>query len=242
LEGKQHRLADGPKDEPDGPTYRAAVKRFAEILHCAEADKAEDDNLVITILDRYAVHLKNAERARSLEMFENVAGPAVAEFGGLKYKELKIMHIQAWLDKMGQARGEIKGGRARKASGRVKRWGNTMKGLAVDKLQAAFSWAEQQGMISRNLLDGRAKKSLGIKRRGSRGRDYVIQPGEHAKLCSVAKPYFVDLLTFLHGTGCRPGEVYNATAKHYDRKLGAIVFPWQAQPPDYVHKTAQKTE
>jgi hypothetical protein len=60
LEGKQHRLADGPKDEPDGPTYRAAVQRFAEILPCAPADKAEDDNLVIPILDRYAVHLENA--------------------------------------------------------------------------------------------------------------------------------------------------------------------------------------
>jgi hypothetical protein len=55
--GRQHCLAAGPKDEPDGPTYLAAVKRFSELMHCAQADSLEDRNLVITILDRYARHL-----------------------------------------------------------------------------------------------------------------------------------------------------------------------------------------
>jgi hypothetical protein len=39
---RQRLLAKGPKDEPDGFTYQAAVKRFAEIVHLSNADKAEN--------------------------------------------------------------------------------------------------------------------------------------------------------------------------------------------------------
>ncbi len=232
---RQHLLASGPKDEPDGPTYRAAVKKFSEIIHVAEADRAEDNNLVITILDRYAVYLKNQGRERTLDMFRRCCDSAVEGFGHLKYKDLKIMHVQEWLDKMGLERGRSRGNR-------VKKWGHTMKRMAVDKLQAAFSWAVQQGMISRNIINGLARQSLGIRRNGaSRGRDYVLPPGEHAKLLTVAKPYFADVIQFLHGTGCRPGEAYNPTARNYDRTRGAIVYRHDAEPPDYVHKTARKT-
>jgi integrase len=233
--GKQHRLACGPKDGPGGPTYLAAVNKFSELMHCAEADRAEDNNLVITILDRYAVHLKNQGRERTLDIFRRCCDSAVREFGHLKYKELKVMHVQSWLDKMGLERGRSRGNRVRK-------WGHTMKRLAADKLQAAFSWAVQQGMITRNVINGPARQSLGIRRKGaSRGRDYVLQPGEHAKLAGLAKPYFADLIEFLHATGCRPGEAYNATAKDYDRARGAIVYRHDAEPPDYVHKTARRT-
>jgi integrase len=236
FKGKQHCLASGPKDEPDGPTYQAAVQKFSEVIHVAEADRAEDNNLVITILDRYAVHLKNQVRERTLDMFCRCCDSAVQEFGHLKYKDLKIMHVQAWLDTMGLERGRSRGNRIRK-------WGHTMKRLAVDKLQAAFSWAVQQGMIPRNIINGPARQALGIRRRGaSRGRDYVLQPAEHTKLVGVAKPYFADLLEFLHGTGCRPGEAYHATAKNYDRARAAIVFRHDAEPPDYIHKTARRTD
>jgi integrase len=232
---RQRLLAKGPKDEPDGPTYQQAVRKFSEIIHCGEADRAEDNNLVITVLDRYAVHLRNQDRERTLEMFRRCAESAMEEFGHLKYKDLKIMHVQAWLDKMGRERGRSPGNRIRK-------WGHTMKRLAVDNLQAAFSWGVQQGMITRNLINGPARLSLVLRRKGaSRGRDYVMQPGEHRKLVGVAKPYFADLLEFLHGTGCRPGEAYYATAKNYDRAQGAIVHRHDAEPPDYVHKTARKT-
>jgi len=155
------------------------------------------------------------------------------EFGSLAYEELKLYHVQKWLDKMGTERGRSKGNRLRK-------WGHTMKRLAIDKLQAAFSWAEQQGLLSRNLLDRKAKKALGLRRKGSRGREYVLRPDEHDQMVAIAKPYFADLLNFLEGTGCRPGEAYHCEAMHYDRALGAIVYRWDATV-GYIHKTAQKT-
>jgi hypothetical protein len=118
-QGTQRCLACGPKDEPDGPTYKAAVKKFAEIMHVAGADRAEDDNLVITVLDRYAVHLRNQKRMRSFRMVRDYLQSGIEEFGSLKVKDLKNLHVQAWLDKMGQERGEHRG--------RVKKWGETIE-------------------------------------------------------------------------------------------------------------------
>jgi len=230
---RQRLLAKGPKDEPDGSTYQAAVRKFAEIMHLSKADKAEDGNLVCTILELYAKHLKNQGRNRTLEMVLGCLGSANEEFGRLKYEELKLYHVQTWLDKMGTERGRSKGNR-------LKKWGDVMKRLAIDKLQSAFSWAEQQGLIVKNLIDRKAKKALGLRRKGTRGREYVLKPDEHDKMVSISKPYFADLLTFLEGTGCRPGEVYHCEAVHFDRSLGAIVFQWDATE-GYVHKTAQKT-
>lgn len=232
--GRQHLLARGTKDEPDGPTYKAAVQKFSEIMQLSQADKATDDNLVCTILELYAKHLKNQGRKRTLEMVLSCLKSANDDFGQLRYEELKMYHVQAWLDRMGTERGRSKGNRLR-------RWGDVMKRLAIDKLQAAFSWAEQQGLISKNLIDRRATKSLGIRRKGTRGREYVLQPGEHAKIVAVSKPYFADLVNFIEGTGCRPGEAYHCEAMHYDRDLGAIVYRWDATE-GYIHKTAQRTE
>jgi hypothetical protein len=74
-------LAKGPKDEPDGPTYQAAVKKFAEIMHLSEADKAEDGNLVclthrVVSGSRLAVDPHAARGQHGLE------GATVAAAGG----------------------------------------------------------------------------------------------------------------------------------------------------------------
>ncbi len=228
--GRQVPLASGPKDEPDGPTYKAAVKKFAEVMQVGEAAKAEGDNLVVTVLDLYAVHLKNQNRLKTLDILLRCTKSAVAEFGSLKVRDLKPMQVQAWLDRMGTNRGIHRG--------RVRQWGDTMKRMAYDKLMAAFNWAVKQKMITRNPID---RGAVELRKKGSRGRDYVLKSGEHEKIVAGSRQNFADLLTFFAGTGCRPGEAYNATAAHYDRDLGAIIYRWDA-PEGYVHKTARKTE
>jgi len=140
--GRQIPLAVGPKDEPTGPTYLAALKKFAEVMQVGEASKAEDDNLVITVLDLYAVHLKNQDRLKTLDILLRCTKSAVEDFGPLKVRDLKPLHVQAWLDRMGTNRGMHRG--------RVCQWGDTMKRMAYDKLMAALNWAVKQKMIPRN--------------------------------------------------------------------------------------------
>src|SRR5947209_1684306 len=77
---RKHLVAHGPKDEPDGPTCQAAVKMFAEIMHLSMADMAENGNLVCTILELYAKHLKNQGRTRTLEMVMRCLQSANEEF------------------------------------------------------------------------------------------------------------------------------------------------------------------
>jgi hypothetical protein len=103
--GRQVPLASGPKDEPDGPTSKAAVKKFSEVMQVGEAAKAEDDSLVITVLDLYAVHLKNQQRLKTLDILLRCTKSAVEDFGPVKVRDLKPLHVQAWLDRMGTDRG-----------------------------------------------------------------------------------------------------------------------------------------
>ena len=54
---------------------------------------------------------------------------------------------------------------------------------------------------------------------------------------------FAVLLRLLEHTGCRPGELYNATADDWDEALGGFVFPADAEPEKqegFTHKTARK--
>ncbi len=44
--GKQHTLAEGPDDFPNGPTYQAALRKFSEITALADADVAKDQKLL----------------------------------------------------------------------------------------------------------------------------------------------------------------------------------------------------
>jgi integrase len=110
--------------------------------------------------------------------------------------------------------------------------------MAYARFQAAFAWAAKVGWITKNPI---RPGSVEVQRGGSRGRDYVLRPGEHAKMVAVVKPAVADLLNFLEGTGCRPGEAFNATVADYDAALGAIIYRHDAQPPAFVHKTARKT-
>jgi integrase len=236
-QGRQHCLAAGPRDEPDGPTYLRAVKRFAELMHCAQADQAQDGNLVITILDRYAVHLRNKGRTGSYNIFKDRLATAILEFGQIPIRDLKAMHVTAWLDKMQQGR-VVKVGRKGRQYERFCRWGPTSRRMAAQALLTSLNWAVKQGMITKNPL---TKEALDLDRVVGRSQDYVVRPGEHEALVTLAKSYFGELLAVLAATGCRPGELYHATAANYDESLQALVYKARPEDDMYVHKTARKT-
>ena len=229
--GKQHCLATGPKDEPDGPNYRRAQEEFAKLVIMPETETTNDDVTVSTLVSRYKHHLERHGRARSKDMISHRLDSALEHFGNLRIRDLKPFHVQRWLDAMRESRGQHKG--------RDKRWGDTMTNTAAERLVGVFRWAVKQGMITRNPV---AMSSLTVPDARRRSRDFVLPTGEHEALVSESNPKLARLLQFLHGTGCRPGEAYNASAKHYDPVRKAIVFRWDAQAPDYVHKTARKTK
>src|ERR1700730_9030969 len=149
-QGRQPLLAAGPKDEPDGPTYQAAVQRFAQIMHAGETARAEDNCLVSAVISRFYFSLKRDERDKTLALCRCLLDPAIAEFGNFKVKDLKPFHVNDWLHKMSSPK-------RWKGKGRERPWGGTTKHSAIGKLSQAFYWAKKQGMITANPIAGMEK-------------------------------------------------------------------------------------
>jgi integrase len=121
--------------------------------------------------------------------------------------ELKPFHVTKWLDD----HPSWKGGRRH----------------AVIAVRRAFSWADQQGILSPNPL--RTLKADRVKR-----RTRVLTKPELAEiLAAIRDGQFREFMQAMLETGCRPSEVARVTAANVDLNLGVWVFD--------QHKTAKKT-
>jgi integrase len=88
---------------------------------------------------------------------------------------------------------------------------DTTKSIRLRSVSAAFGWAVRCELIGDNPL-----KRVPKPRSRSRGKEAVISPENRAKLMAHASPAFRQVLTVLHGTGCRPGEACRITAADFD--------------------------
>jgi integrase len=217
-QGRQHLLASGPKDEPDGPTYRAAVERFARVMHLGEAVRAEDGVRVSVVISRYYHHLEQAGRGRSQRLAESMLDPAIAAFGHVLVRELKPFAVSDWLAAQHT-------------------WGSSSRATALSYLGMAFNWAVRQGMIAKNPVAGMSKPEMRV-----RGKEMVMPEALQDLLVAEANPALAKVLRVLRGTGARPAEVTNADCRHYRPAIGALVFPWNPPPGEYRWKNGKKTK
>jgi integrase len=214
---RQWLLAAGPKDEPDGPTYKKAVDQFSKIMHADEAQHAEDNSLVSAVIVRYYHSLDRDGRKATLHQARTLLDPAVAKFGHVKVKELKPFIVQDWITA-------------------TARWNSSTRHTALGCLTRAFYWAVEQGIITRNPIPELDKPEKLV-----RGKDVIIPEALQDVLIKAANPEFSKLLRMLRGTGARPGEVMHAECQHYRPDVGAIVFPWNPPPGEYRWKNGKKT-
>jgi integrase len=300
--GKQHCLAAGPichkceERESVGamPTCPECARvrhqadlRFAELVHLAGVEKAEDNALLFALCNRYLKWVKEHRKERTYQRAVYFLGRFSDECGHLKVKQLKPFHVDDWLTKEAQARTvETKHGP------RVRRWGRSARRMAVDIVMACLNWSERKQLITKNPIAGAVDKPGLV----SRTKESLITPEEHARMLTECekkyqpryypshKGYFVLfknkpillskgprddpdtlaaararlaelrkneaiyecfglLLRLLEHTGARPGEIYNATADHWNRELGAFVYQAVAEPEKhngFTHKTARK--
>jgi integrase len=95
--------------------------------------------------------------------------------------------------------------------------GNTANG-AVRSVLRCFNWAADEGYIPRNPVKG-------VKKPPATSRQCYIDEDQWKRLVSLIDGPFLDLVTILRETGCRPQEARCVEARHFDRKLSAWVFP-----------------
>jgi integrase len=229
FQGKQHLLAAGPKDEPEGPTYRRAVERFALIMQVGEMDRTTDECPVSAVVTRYYHFLKQEGRKKTLQVMRSLLHPALTAFGHVRVRDLRPIVVTDWLAAMAEAppRGDPFRRRA---------WGMTTRSNARDALGGAFTWAVRQGLISKNPIAG-----MGRLEKRTRGKEVVLPEALQDALVASANPELAKFLRVLRGTGARPGEVIHAECKHYRPRLGAVVFPWNPPPGEWRWKAGKKT-
>ncbi|MCI0461915.1 MAG: site-specific integrase [Gemmataceae bacterium] len=305
--GKQHALAMGlicldcqrrdkrdelPKCEGCRKIWDAASLRFAELMHCAAVDTAEDNSLIFAVCNRYLKWVKEHRKQRTYERTEFFLKLFSEEVGHLKVKDLKPFHVEDWLAKMSTKKtvDTPKGSRSRG-------WGKSSRRMALEVVLACLNYAVKKGFITKNPLTGKVDRPGVV----SRSKDALIPPDVfQAMLTEQEKKYepryypshkgyfvlyknkpillakgpegdedtltaarakleelrlmepiyeeFALLLRFLHHTGARPGEIYNATATDWNPDIdgegtGAFIYPAGEEPEKeagFTHQTARK--
>jgi integrase len=171
-------------------------------------------------------------RKRYFEEFCRFSDQGSQPFGDLRIRELVPYHVERFCDFMKTPRWNPH----KKA---MTRWTAGSVVCFVNSLHAALNWATgpKQMLITRNPIKGVEKPG-----RRSRGAAFLVPPGTHQKALGAARPDFRQLLIVLENTGCRPGELFMAEARHFDPSLGALIFRGQAhlEEGEQGHKTSGK--
>ncbi|HEY7157002.1 MAG TPA: site-specific integrase [Gemmataceae bacterium] len=239
--GKQYILAEGPKDEMNGPTYLLAIKKFAELVTLHQADTARDANPVRVICETFLTRKQADMSEASLEKYVKFLRSFVDHVdpdGSFPVGRLTPEIVNRWLD--AGRRGHVQ------ASGRRNRWGETTVNIAAKVVRSVFRWASNPrkgNLISVNPLDG-----FSAGRVRSRGREALIgktpeeRAANHARIVKAAPKSFRPFIVCLEATGARPSELANATADAFDGHLGAIVYhsEYNRLDGEYQHKTARR--
>ena len=137
--------------------------------------------------------------------------------GRVRVSELKPWHLTAILE-------EQRKPRPRKyRSGRtiLVRWGTGSEFIFIASVKAAFRWAIDQELITRNPF-----RAVKPPRHKTRARERIITPQEHATILQTLHTQpkqqqpLRQLVMALADTGARPGELTNATAADWNDQLG----------------------
>ena len=147
--------------------FEAANLRFAELMHCAAVDTAEDNSLIFAVCNRYLKWVKENRKDRTYQRAEFFLTKFSEEIGHLKVKDLKPFHVEDWLAKMASQRTvDTEKGPQRRG------WGKSSRRMALDVVLACLNYAVKKGFITKNPLSGKVDRPGAV----SRSKDALISP------------------------------------------------------------------
>lgn len=218
--GRQYRLAVGPKDEPDGPTYLAALDAIKKVLANHTLGKGNEHVVTVdTLMTLYLDHAKRDKASTTHELRTRYCGQFGKEHAGIPVEKIRKYNVRTFVS-------DPK--RAHLAAGTVR--------VIMSSINAAFQWAADDGLIVANPIA--RMKQPGAQ---SRGRKAIIRPEVHQAALARSKPDFRLFLKALHNTGARSGEIRNATANAWNDAIGALEYHPDTSRVDgeFRHKTAR---
>jgi integrase len=219
LDGVQHWLATGPKDEPDGPTFKKAQRAFATMVLGKDGERP--DPTVDAVIALYIAHVetlvrdrqRTAETQRSARRFLLSAARCL---GSLKTSALTPALIRGWLN-------------AQRA------WNVSTRSTALKRLSAAYAFAVSEGTAEANPIQRVTDRPQPRKR----SAETILDDDQADALLAAVTPQLGHLLAFLRLTGCRPSEAIHAQVKHYRPDVPAVVHTANVPQGEWVWKCAR---
>jgi integrase len=221
--GRQHLLASGPNDFPNGPTYQKALNAFNRVMSLATAAANGDANQLQVVLELYLQSVKARQRESTYERKYYALIPFHLRYGTLAVGQLTHLHFETFL--------------AEQAAKPKDAWGQSTAAIFLQFATSAFNWAVKRKLINNNPLRG----FTGFRIR-SRSRECLLTEADHRRVLDEARSQGMkDLLTALHLSGARPSELTQATGRDWDDNLGAIVYHGddRRREDDFAHKTSR---
>lgn len=209
--GSQVLLAKGPEDAPDGPTYRAALKKFIRL------ELKEHGVTVSEVVERYLEWAKKHRDPVTVRSRESRLSTVKAKFGDEYVASLQPLDVQEWFD----------------AQQERLAWSDSTARATMASFAASLAWAFKWKLTPCHPL-----KEIELPEDGSRGLECVLSPEQEVAVIDACK-FEAEraVLDALRETGARPGEIMAAEAKHYDPAIRAIVYEAKVRKGEKSHKT-----
>jgi integrase len=211
----QHLLAKGDKNDP--AVIEEAWNKFHALMHVNSSLVEGDRSTVYALTQKYlawaGVYLKDSTQAikkKFLMAFEE-------KWGTLRVCDLKRMHLTEWLTERSVPKFNAR-------LGKMCRWGQSTRNIAIMTVQSMFNWAAEEGVISKNPL-GKVKREAEV----SRGLQCMVTDEQHMLMMErqtevSRRDSYRNILTVLYHTGARPGEICHMEARHYNPQMRAWVI------------------
>jgi len=212
---KKTRLGGHPDGAPPPKKTKAGwnapqsiLDAFYKLMASDPANLPKPGNiLVATVCDLFLDHSQKHHSIDTYKNYRHFLQSFIDNFGRNLAVEVKPFHVTKWLDEH-------------------PRWIGGRR-HAVIAVKRAFSWADQQGILSPSPV--RTLKAERVKR-----RTRVLTKSEIDEILSAIRDrQFREFMQAMLETGCRPSEVARVTAANVDLAMGVWAFG--------DHKTAKKT-
>ena len=226
--GKQHLLASGPDDFPDGPAYQQALRAFQQLMALGSIETAKDNNTVRVLCEKYMQHAEGRLKHSTMSRRKYLLGPFVDNLGEEAVGRLTHFQVEGFIAKQRQPRHVGKF---------TYRWREGTVASFLESAQAVFNWGVKKKLITANPLKGFEGPSA-----RSRSRDCLVTPQEHQKVLDACRSTAMrKLIIALENTGARPGELISATAKDWHDQTGTITFYCddRRREDEFRHKSAR---
>jgi integrase len=182
-----------------GPDKQAAFQHYCELI--AQPSEINRDAPVVALCDEFLDWCQQHRSARTYEWYRGNLQSFCAFIGrGVTIAQLQPYHVSNWL--------------ARHHKGRSP---NTIRG-GIRAVQRACNWAVRQGYLLRSPVAHMEKPA-------QVSREIVITDEQWAEITKDADAAWLDFLTILYETGCRPHEARIVESRHVDLLNRRWVFP-----------------